>query len=131
MKRLSCFAASIALLMAASMQAHAVVDEIVAAYCSGGGVGVIGADGLLRPPGISNPFKSNFAAPVVATGAVEIVPIAPGPPPTFDVFIGDVPSAKYPVGILVVSVVDGVPQPGPGIAGLSDHPSAANCHNMP
>ena len=127
MKRLSCFAASIALLMAASMQANAVVDELVAAYCSGGGVGVIDADGLLGPPGISDDTKSNFAKPVLVTGAVEVI----GDPMTgtFDVFMGDVPSAKYPAGTLVVSFVGGFPVAG-GIAGLSDHPSSDHCRNM-
>ena len=129
MKRLSWIAASIALLMVASTQANAVVDENSAAHCSGGGVGIIDSNGLIAPPGLSVPGTPSFAAPVLNNGSVEIVNITG--PGTFDVVIGDVPSAKYEAGILVVSFIGGVPQEGPGIAGQWVHPSSDNCHNIP
>jgi len=51
--------------------ADAVIHEIVAAYCSGGGVGVIGEDGDLEPPGLAVFGTKTFARPVIASGAVD------------------------------------------------------------
>ena len=56
-------AAGLAILLHA-VPAHAVVHEIVAAWCSGQ---------ELEPPGVSDPSKSNFAKPVNATGFVGAV----------------------------------------------------------
>jgi len=41
------------LLAALASPARAAIHEQVAAYCSGGGVGVISDDGFLEPPGIN------------------------------------------------------------------------------
>ena len=120
MKRLSCIVGSIALLMVASMQANGVVDEIAAAYCSGGGVGVIGANGLIGPPGLADDTKASFARPVLATGAVAINVF--DPPLNIDIEIGDVPPAKFPAGTPVIVVVGGVFVDGLA-ASDADHPS--------
>jgi|SRR5688572_104426 len=56
-------AAGLALLFSA-VPAHAVVHEIVAAWCSGQ---------ELEPPGLSDPSKPNFAKPVNANGFVGAV----------------------------------------------------------
>ena len=124
MKRIICAAGSIALLMAASMQANAVVDEISAAYCSGGGHGVINEFGLIGPPGLSDDSKASFARPVLATGAVVVNVF--DPPLNLDIEIGDVPSAKFPAGTSVILIVGGVFMDGLN-ASDSDHPSAAHC----
>jgi hypothetical protein len=67
---------------------EAAIHEIVAAYCSGGGVGVIGEDGHLRPPPITTFGHPAFAKPVIASGAVD--------PGTFTVT--DKPNTKYKEG---------------------------------
>ena len=90
-----------------SGRAEAVIHEIVGAYCSGGGVGVISADGDLEPPGLiggSNPNANNFAKPVIASGAVDVS--------TFTTT--DKPNLKYPAGVSVF-----------GPLGTPDHPSTA------
>jgi len=69
----------------------AVIHEQVAAYCSGGGHGVITATAELEPPGIADPTKQNFARPVVANGVVD--------PATLT--ITDRPPAKFPAGTSV------------------------------
>jgi hypothetical protein len=53
-------AAGVAILLHAA-PAHAVVHEIVAAWCAGE---------ELEPPGLTDPTKSNFAKPVNANGFV-------------------------------------------------------------
>ena len=123
MKRLSCIAGSIALLMAASMQAYAVVDEITAAYCSGGGVGVIEPDGLLGPPGLSDDTKASFARPVLATGAVALAFDTPAPG-DLDITIGNSRAAKYPAGTHVITLLDGGGVAGPRAATLGSPPGA-------
>jgi hypothetical protein len=90
--------------------AQAVVHEIVAAYCSGGGHGAIDENGFLEPPGISDMAKKNFAQPVLANGAVE------GAPP--NVLITDKPAAKFEEGTNALTGLS---------AATADHPSADNC----
>ena len=60
-------AAGLAILFTA-VPAHAVVHEIVAAWCSGQ---------ELEPPGLSDPNKSNFAKPVNVNGFVGPVVFNP------------------------------------------------------
>lgn len=86
--------------------AGAVIHEIVAAYCSGGGHGAIAATGELEPPGLVDMTKKNFARPVLANGAVDIG--------TFT--ITDHPAAKFPAGTSVFAARVDVTEP--------DHPSA-------
>jgi hypothetical protein len=93
--------------------ASATVHEIVAAYCSGGGVGVISASGFLFPPGVtggSNANAGNFAKPVEASGAVE---------GTFpNLTVTSKPNAKFAEGT----------NPLTGLSeATADHPSAAHC----
>ena len=111
MKRIAVVLAAIAVLMTFAMPAYAVVDEIVAAYCSADGNGGPFDGQQLSPPGISDDTKSNFAAPVLRSGAVEVTP---GP----DVSITDHPAAKYPPQTFID---DGA------FVGLTppDHPSTA------
>jgi hypothetical protein len=103
----------IAVFMTAPMTANAFIHEIVAAYCSGGDRGVIGADGFLEPPGVipTGPNASGkFAQPVNAIGILDPFPI-----------FGDKPAAKFPEGTSVFGLE----------ASDSDHPSAAHCVNLP
>jgi hypothetical protein len=90
--------------------AQAVVHEIVAAYCSGGGHGAIDENGFLEPPGLSDPAKKNFARPVIANGTVE------GAPP--NVLITDKSAAKFAEGTNAISGLS---------AETADHPSAEHC----
>ena len=87
--------------------AEAAIHEITSAYCSGDDVGVIDGDGFLEAPGVSDMSKSNFAAPVIASGAV-----APFP------FISDKPNAKFAEGTSIFGGLD---------ASTDDHPSGAHC----
>jgi len=82
------FAAMVVML--AAVPASATIHEMVAAYCSGGGHGVINDDGFLQPSGVSDPNKKNFAQPVLANGVVVIG--ATGP------VVTDRPAAKFPAG---------------------------------
>ena len=99
---------------------HAAIHEIVAAYCSGGDVGVIDEAGFLEPPGISDPAEGNFAQPVRASGATT------GPDADGIVFISDKPNTKFPEG---TEVVDVSPPPPTSLLSVSasDHPSAQHC----
>lgn len=101
-----------ALVMTAPNPAGAVIHEIVAAYCSGGGVGVIGDAGFLRPPGISDRTKPNFAQPVNASGAVT----ATSPPLTTDKS-----NVKFPENLAAPTLQ----------VANADHPSAAHCAKLP
>lgn len=92
----------------ATGSAEAFIHEIVAAYCSGGGVGAIEPGGDLEPPGVSDPTKSSFAKPVLASGAVVVPALV----------IGDRPNAKYPAGTSVFALGD------------PDHPSAEHCRAL-
>ena len=87
------------------LPASAVIHEQVAAYCSGGGHGVITDTGELEPPGISDMTKRNFGQPVIANGVVD--------PNTLT--ITDRPSAKFPAGTSVFDANVGTTTP--------DHPS--------
>jgi hypothetical protein len=91
--------------------AHAVIHEIVAAYCSGGDHGIITASGELEPPPIADPSKETFARPVIASGAVDLGSLT----------VTDKPNAKFPEGTSVFAAV----------AGTSDHPSAEHCPKAP
>lgn len=91
------------LLVALASPAWAAIHEQVAAYCSGGGHGVISNDGFLEPPGITDPTEKNFAQPVLSNGVVEITGTGP--------VVTDHPAAKYPAG----SSPFALPEP--------DHPS--------
>jgi hypothetical protein len=98
--------AALAVLATAPMPAHAVIHEIVAAYCSGGNTGAINASGELLPRGLLRVGEQSFARPVIASGAV-----AP------DLTVTDKPNTKFPEG---TSVFEATPS-------KSDHPSAAHC----
>jgi hypothetical protein len=82
------FAAMVVMVVA--VPASATIHEMVAAYCSGGGHGVIDDNGFLAPSGVSDPTKKNFAQPVLANGVVVIG--ATGP------VVTDRPAAKFPAG---------------------------------
>ena len=98
--------------------AEGAIHEIVAAYCSGGDVGIINEDGHLEPvpiedmEGTSPSAGRAFAKPVVASGAVD--PTA-GPPPE----VTDKPNAKFEEGTPVTEIT---PE-------NADHPSAEHCPN--
>ena len=85
------------------------IHEQVAAYCSGGGHGVISEAGFLEPPGITDMTKQNFAQPVLSNGVVEITETGP--------VVTDHPAAKFPEG----SSPFALPAP--------DHPST-NCNAL-
>ena len=76
--------------MLAAVPASATIHEMVAAYCSGGGHGVIDDNGFLEPSGVSDFAKKNFAQPVLANGVVVFG--ATGP------VVTDRPAAKFPAG---------------------------------
>ena len=113
---------ALAALLAAPSATNATIHEIVAAYCSGGGVGAIADDGFLEPKGVSTPGTRNFAQPVISNGAAVIV----SPPPNLRAVIGDSPAAKFPVGTVIVDTTTleflAVSQ--------SNHPSAEHCKNL-
>jgi hypothetical protein len=89
----------VAALAVMPMHADATIHEIVAAFCSGGGVGVISDDGHLAAPGVSDPTKGNFAQPVVATQSTVTVSIGP-----LKILIADSNAAKYPEGTTVIDL---------------------------
>jgi hypothetical protein len=83
--------------------ANATIHEIVAAYCSGGGVGVIGDDGHLEPPGLQK--EPAFANPVEKSGAVAFPNVT------------DKPNVKFAEGSNIFSLN----------STNVTHPSAAHC----
>jgi hypothetical protein len=101
-----------------SGSSEAAIHEIVAAYCSGGDVGVINEDGHLEPAPIEDmagttPSQGRaFAKPVLASGAVDVTA---GPPPE----VTDKPNAKFEEGTPVNQIT----------AENADHPSAEHCPN--
>ena len=101
--------------------ANAAIHEIVAAYCSGGDVGTI-TGWELEPPGVTDPTKSNFAKPPIASGAVEVIN---PPPPPIVIEITDKPNAKFLPGEYEV-----VPTEELGLEDV-DHPSAEHCAKFP
>lgn len=118
--RLSLFVAGVLVLTLAahvgSRTSEAAIHEIVAAYCSGGDVGVINESGYLEPPPIEDmagttPSEGRaFAKPVISSGAVDVTA---GPPPE----VTDKPNAKFVAGTSVTDIT----------AANADHPSAAHC----
>ena len=102
------FAATAIVLTVTSGSAGAIIHEQVGAYCSGGGHGVISEAGELEPPGIGDPSRRNFAAPVVHNGVVDLGTLR----------ITDHPAAKFPAGTSVFDANVDTTDP--------DHPSA-NC----
>jgi hypothetical protein len=90
---------TLAAVLGTPVTSDAAIHEMVAAYCSGGGVGAIEANGFLEPPGVTDPTKKNFARPPTASGAVVVV----NPDPLL-VEIGTSPNAKYPAGTVVVDL---------------------------
>ena len=95
-------AAGLALLVNA-VPAHAVVHEIVAAWCSGQ---------ELEPPGLSDPTKPSFARPVNANGFVGAVVFNPGLGGLLVTFNYDHPASKVEgTGIFVQigATPDGTP----------------------
>lgn len=113
MRRISVVVAALAVLAALALPAGAVIDEMVAAYCSGGGHGAIDGDGLLGPPGLIDDTKNSFAAPVLHNGTFT----DDDGDPTFP-FIGTGKAAKFPAGTFFMGL-------DPGADSL--HPSALNC----
>jgi hypothetical protein len=111
MKRLLILTGVLPLIIAPALPANAAIHEMVAAFCSGGDVGVIDAAGFLEPPGVTTPGKESFRKPSSASGVVV------GSPPV----IGSSPAAKYPAGTPVAGLT----------VSASDHPSAQHCPNAP
>ena len=115
MKRAVFTLASLVLAFAATMvstvPADAAVHELAAAYCSGGGVGVIDSNGFLEAPGVNGGSQANnFAQPVLSSGVVV---------GTFpNLTIGSSPAAKYAQGTNVLTGLN---------ASTATNPSAANC----
>ena len=93
--------------------ADAVIHEIVAAYCSGGGVGVIDEHGELLPPPLADftgdgPTQGRvLAKPVIASGAVD----------TTTFLVTDQPNAKFEEGASAFALD----------SSNVDHPSAEHC----
>jgi hypothetical protein len=112
MKRLLILSGILPLIVAPALPANAAIHEMVAAFCSGGGVGVIDAAGFLEPPGVTNPALESFRKPPTASGVVV------------GGVITDKPAAKFPAG----TTVPALNAAGPS---LSDHPSAQHCANAP
>jgi hypothetical protein len=91
------------------VHADPAIHEIVAAYCSGGGHGVITEEGFLEPPPISTEGSPQFATPVLRSGAVAIT----GTGPT----VTGKPNNKFEEGTSALALSsDNV-----------DHPSAEHC----
>jgi hypothetical protein len=93
MRHLLILAGTIPLIMIPAAPANAAIHEMVSAFCSGGGVGVIGTDGFLEPPGVTTPGKESFRKPASASGVVD-TSVSPA-------VIGSSPAAKYPAGTVV------------------------------
>ena len=101
---------------------NAAIHEIVAAYCSGGGHGVIDEDGFLEPTPIDDAAETMpstghaFAKPLLSSGAVEVV--------FPEVLITDQPNAKFEEGTVAVNLLTGDSEMD---ASTADHPSAEHC----
>ena len=96
MRRIVVMLAMLMLLLVTAAPASAVIHEMVAAYCSGGGHGAIDADGFLEPPGLLD--GKNFAQPVLSNGVVVIDPVTGLPTVT------DRAPAKYPAGSIAFAL---------------------------
>lgn len=92
-------------------RADAAVHEMVAAYCSGGNVGVIDSNGFLEPRGITGGSQANnFAQPVLSTGVVV---------GTFpNLTVGTSPAAKFTPGTNALTGLN---------SSTVNHPSASHC----
>ena len=113
MRRISVVAAALAVFAALALPAGAVVDEIVAAYCSGGDRGAINAEGLLGPPGLSDMSKRSFAAPVLHNGT-----FSDGAGGSTFPLIGKGKAVKYPE-LTNIFTLDPATE--------ANHPSALHC----
>jgi len=102
---------ALAAAMVSTVPADAAIHELVAAYCSGGGVGVINNSGFLAPPGITGGSQANnFAQPVLSSGVVV---------GTFpNLTIGSSPAAKFAQGTNVLTGLN---------SSTATNPSAAQC----
>ena len=119
-KLITAAAAILALVFGASLvsvaTSEAAIHEIVAAYCSGGDVGVIDENGYLEPVPLTDMLGTSpsegraFAKPVLASGAVD--PTA-GPPPE----VTDKPNAKFEDETPVNAIT----------SATAIHPSAEHC----
>lgn len=98
MRRIVLVMTMLLVLLALSLPASAVIHEMVAAYCSGGGHGAIDANGDLEPPGLLD--GKNFAQPVISNGVVAEVGGLP--------IVQDHPAAKYPAGSIAFALPDPV-----------------------
>lgn len=102
MKKLLAVATLVAALFAgvAAQPAPAVVHEIYAAWCAG--------KGEIVPPGLSDPSKASFAAPVLKAGVAALTPYLDGVLIDFDF---DKPQAKIvaaPDGPAIVQIAPGL-----------------------
>jgi hypothetical protein len=93
-----------------SGSADAAIHEIVAAYCSGGEVGVIDENGFLEPAPLEAFGTNTFAKPVIASGAVDLDTLT----------VTDKPNVKFEDGTSVQGGLN---------SATADHPSAAHCPN--
>ena len=104
-------ALAVTLLALAALPANAVIHEQVAAYCSGGDVGVIDGGGNLEPSALNDMTSPAFAAPVLNNGVVVITSGDPdaeiGTKKNSDPLVVH-PASKYPVGTDVL--INGAPQ---------------------
>lgn len=126
MRRRGVLAVMVLALMVTAVPAGAVIHEITASYCSGGGVGVIDGAGFLEPPPIADPGPDNtpgtaddpitFARPVIVNGTF----VDDAGAETFP-FIGAGKAAKWAEGDFAFTLT----------AASSDHPSAENCAKLP
>ena len=85
---------------ALAQPAPAVVHEIYSAWCAG--------KGEIEPPGISDPSKGNFAAPVMAGGVVSLTPYLDGVLIDFDFGKPQAKILPAPTGPAIVQI-------GPGL----------------
>ena len=85
---------------ALAQPAPAVIHEIYAAWCAG--------KGEIEPPGISDPSKKNFAAPVMAGGVVSLTPFLDGVLIDFDFGKPQAKILPAPTGPPIVQI-------GPGL----------------
>jgi len=113
MRKLLILTGTLPLIVAPALPANAAIHEMVAAFCSGGGVGVIDTNGFLEPPGVTTPGKESFRKPATASGVVV------------SGRIGDSPAAKYPEGTTVGTINTSDPFK------LSTSPAAENCAAAP
>ena len=98
MRRIVVVMTMLFVLLALAIPASAVIHEMVAAYCSGGGHGAIETNGDLEPPGLLD--GKNFAQPVISNGVVAEEGGLP--------IVQEHPAAKYPAGSIAFALPDPV-----------------------